>query len=96
MRQSLSASELSDLLTPKPLDEVNKDIISDKDLSKLLLNREAHEVCVCVCVCVCARARCTCVHVSVCMHSHFLGCVCIGQAVERDGQGWQYLASKEA
>lgn len=43
VRQSLSASELSDLLTPKPLDEVNKDIISDKDLSKLLLHREQHE-----------------------------------------------------
>ena len=76
MRQSLSASELSDLLTPKPLDEVNKDIISDKDLSKLLLNREAHEVCVCVCVCVCARARDALAYMYPCVCTHIFWGVC--------------------
>ena len=30
--KSLSSSELTDLLSPKPLDEINKDIISDKGI----------------------------------------------------------------
>ena len=88
--QSLSSSELSDLLTPKPLDEVNKDIISDKDLSKLLLDREQHQVC---CIDLARSCQCCVMYAASPLFSTRLALV---QAVERDGKGWQYLASKEA
>lgn len=39
VRQSLTATELSELLEPRSLADVNKDIISDKDLETLLLKR---------------------------------------------------------
>jgi hypothetical protein len=88
--QSLSASELSDLLTPKPLDEVNKDIISDKDLSKLLLHREQHEVCR-----IGPARSCQCCMMDA-ASARFSPRHALVQAVERDGKGWQYLVSKES
>ena len=55
--QSLTASELGELLTPKPLDEINKDIISDKDLKHLLLQRQPEQVLTRVCASVCECVR---------------------------------------
>lgn len=43
VRQTLTASELTELLRPKPLDDVNKEIISEDDLKRLLLQREPEE-----------------------------------------------------
>jgi ATP-dependent DNA helicase len=44
VRESLTADEMHALLSPKRLEEVNKDIISDKDLERLLLKRGDNEV----------------------------------------------------
>mmetsp|Transcript_64260 Transcript_64260/g.151270 ORF Transcript_64260/g.151270 Transcript_64260/m.151270 type:complete len:817 (-) Transcript_64260:169-2619(-) len=41
VRQSLSGAELAELLRPKSLADVNKDIITDEDLDTLLTKREA-------------------------------------------------------
>jgi len=40
VRQSLSGQELAELLKPKSLADVNKDIVNDDDLKRLLLDRE--------------------------------------------------------